>query len=436
MERALMQSLLAWKDCGGRKPLIVNGARQVGKTWLIKEFGRRAYEQVAYVNMDNNAAMRQLFEGDYDMARLIIGIELETGISVDPATTLIVFDEIQENPKALTSLKYFCENAPEYHIIAAGSLLGIALHREASFPVGKVETLNLYPLSFGEFVRAQAGNRLADLIEGDNPLILETFKTKVASLLKDYYYVGGMPEAVVSFGENSNYAAARTVQNRIAADYERDFSKHLDAREAQRAYAVWNSLPAHLSQENKKFVFGRIAKGSRAKDFESAITWLSQAGLVHVVPRVTKPGIPLKAYRDPRAFKVFALDVGILGAMSDLDARSILEGNSLFEEFKGALTEQYVCQQLISACGLKPWYWSAENSRGEIDFIVQNAGTVYPIEVKAEENLRAKSLRSFKEKYPEVQARRFSLSNYRVESWLVNVPLYFIDNKYLWTPLA
>lgn len=260
----------------------------------------------------------------------------------------------------------------------------------------------------------------------------ETFKSKIVPLLKDYYYVGGMPEAVAAFGTRSNYLAARAVQNRIVADYERDFSKHLDAREAERAYAVWDSLPSHLSQENKKFVFGRIAKGSRAKDFESAITWLSQAGLVYVVPRITKPGVPLKAYRDPGAFKVFALDVGLLSAMSDLDARSILEGNALFEEFKGALTEQYMCQQLISKCGLRPWYWSAENSRGEIDFIVQDGGIVYPIEVKAEENLRAKSLRSFKEKYPSVQARRFSLSNYREESWLINIPLYLVGNKALW----
>lgn len=432
MERMLMHDLLTWKAKTRRKPLIINGARQVGKTWLIKEFGRRAYTRVAYINMDNNEAMRQLFEGDYDISRILLGLELEAGVTIKPDDTLIIFDEVQEVPKALTSLKYFCENAPEYHLIAAGSLLGISLHKNSSFPVGKVETLDLYPLTFNEFVQAAAGDQLAQLITADDARMAETFKARFVSLLKSYYFVGGMPEAVLAFVEDSNYAAARDVQNRIVADYERDFSKHLDAREAEKAFSVWNSLPAHLAQENKKFVFGRIAKGSRAKDFESALTWLSQAGLIHIVPRITKPGIPLKAYRDPGAYKVFALDVGILGAMSELDAHSIIEGNRLFEEFKGALTEQYVCQQLIAACGLSPWYWSAENSRGEVDFIVQSKGIVYPIEVKAEENLRAKSLRSFKEKYPSVQALRFSLSDFRQESWLTNVPLYLMENMSLW----
>lgn len=432
MERTLMRDLMEWKRKPNRKPLIINGARQVGKTWLIKEFGTRAFEKVAYINMDNNATMTRLFESDYDIKRLIVGLQLESGTSIEPDTTLVVFDEVQENPKALTSLKYFCENAPEYAIVAAGSLLGISLHQGASFPVGKVETLDLYPLSFEEFVRAQAGESMADLLVNGDLDLATAFKPKLVSLLKSYYFVGGMPEAVVTFGAQSDYAAARLVQRRIIADYERDFSKHLDAREAEKVFAVWNSLPAHLAQENKKFVFGRIAKGSRAKDYESAITWLSKAGLAHVVSRVAKPGIPLRAYQDTGAFKVFASDVGLLGAMTDLDPRSVLEGSLLFEEFKGALTEQYVCQQLIAECGLTPWYWSAENSRGEVDFIVQHEGVVYPIEVKAEENLKAKSLRIFKERHPEVQARRFSLSDYREESWLVNVPLYLIGNCALW----
>ncbi|MBC2888591.1 ATP-binding protein [Gordonibacter massiliensis (ex Traore et al. 2017)] len=432
MERTLMRDLFTWKSKTERKPLIINGARQVGKTWLIKEFGRRAYDSVAYVNMDNNQTMQQLFEEGYDIRRIIIGLELETGVTIEPDSTLIVFDEVQEIPKALTSLKYFCENAPEYQIIAAGSLLGISLHKNSSFPVGKVETLDLYPLTFNEFVRAVSGDKLADVLMDEDASLAETFKSRFVHLLKDYYFVGGMPEAVMAFAKNSDYSEARTVQKRITTDYERDFSKHLDARETEKVLAVWNSLPAHLAQENKKFVFGRIAKGSRAKDYESALTWLSQAGLVHVVPRITKPGIPLKAYRDSGAFKVFTLDVGLLGAMSELNARSVIEGNRLFEEFKGALAEQYVCQQLISECHLAPWYWSAENSRGEIDFIVQIEGEIYLIEVKAEENLRAKSLRSFKEKHPSVHALRFSLSDYRTESWLTNIPLYLMGNTNLW----
>ncbi|MEF9877141.1 MAG: ATP-binding protein, partial [Gordonibacter sp.] len=384
LERTLMKDLVTWKNNPDRKPLIINGARQVGKTWLIKEFGRLNYKQVAYINMDNNAVMTQLFEGDYNIERIVLGLELEAGVSIREQETLIVFDEIQEIPKALTSLKYFCENAPEYHVVAAGSLLGIALHKNASFPVGKVETLSLFPLSFDEFVRARANIELANTLNSSDYRMAEVFKSKIIPLLKDYYFVGGMPEAVKTFIENSDYSRARTVQQRIVADYERDFSKHLDAREAERVYAVWDSLPSHLAQENKKFVFGRIAKGSRAKDFEHALTWLSHAGLIHLVPRISKPGLPLKAYRDPSAFKVFALDVGLLGSMSNLEARTIIEGSRLFEEFKGALTEQYVCQQLVTTCKVEPYYWSAENSRGELDFVVESAGEIYAIEVKAE----------------------------------------------------
>ena len=250
--------------------------------------------------------------------------------------------------------------------------------------------------------------------------------------MKSYYFVGGMPEAVDAFLDGDDFQPARAVQRRILADYERDFSKHIPSREAERVFAVWDSIPAHLSRENKKFIFGRLAKGARAKDFETALTWLRQAGLIYQVPRVSKPGIPLKAYRDGGAFKVFLLDVGLLGAMSDVDASSILDGNSLFEEFKGALTEQYACQELVASCSLPPFYWSAENSRGEIDFLVQHKGSVYAIEVKAEENLRAKSLRSFKEKHPDVHALRFSLSDYRKQEWLTNVPLYLIGNTDLW----
>lgn len=427
-----MQDLIAWKTSSDRHPLILNGARQVGKTWLIKEFAQREYANIAYVNLENNEAMAQLFEGSFDMPRIISGIELETDTQIDPETTLIALDEIQEVPKALTSLKYFYENAPQYHVVAAGSLLGIQLHQGASFPVGKVDTLNVYPLTFEEFVLERLGQSMLNVLMDADPSLAETFKSKLIATLKDYYFVGGMPEAVKLFGQESDYLAARSVQTRILADYERDFSKHQSIRDAERAFAVWESIPAHLAQENKRFIFGKIAKGSRAKDFEHAITWLTHAGLLYKVPRVSKAALPLKAYANTDAFKAFILDVGLLGAMCQTDARSIIEGNALLTEFKGAQTEQFVCQQLIAACEFKPFYWSAENSRGEIDFLVQSNGTICAIEVKAEENLKAKSLRSFKQKYPDIRAIRFSLSGYRAESWMKNVPLYLIGNKQLW----
>lgn len=432
MERFLMLDLLKWKDRPNKKPLIINGARQVGKTWLIKEFGRQHYKNVAYVNMDNNKAMLDLFESGYKIDSLLAGLQLETGVSIDPSSTLIVFDEVQENPRALTALKYFDEDPRNFSIIAAGSLLGILLQNGTGFPVGKVETLDLYPLSFEEFALAVEGPEFLDALQDSDPTLIQSFYARAISLLKSYYYIGGMPEVVAEFLETQEYSTARAIQQRILADYERDFAKHIPARDVERIYAVWNSIVAHLSQENKKFIFGRIAKGSRSKEYEKALTWLRQAGLIYQIPRITKPGIPLNAYRDPSAFKVFLLDIGLLGAMSELDSRSIIEGNSLFEEFKGALTEQYVCQELVSGCHLNPYYWSAENSRGEIDFLVQSAGDVFAIEVKAEENLRAKSLRSFKEKYPKVQARRFSLSGFREQDWLTNVPLYLVENTGLW----
>lgn len=432
MERLLMKDLVAWKESCDRRPLILNGARQVGKTWLIRAFAAQNYASLAYVNLENNDAMSQLFEGSFDIPRIISGIELETGVRIDPDTTLIALDEIQEVPKALTALKYFYENAPQYHVIAAGSLLGIQLHQGSSFPVGKVRTLDLYPLSFEEFVLARFGRPMFDALMSDDPSLAEAFRSKFVAALKDYYFVGGMPDAVDSFGEDSDYGAARETQLRILADYERDFSKHQAGRDAERTFAVWESIPAHLSQENKRFVFGKVAKGSRGKDFEHAITWLSHAGLLYKVPRVSKPGIPLSAYADSNAFKVFVLDVGLLGAMCRIDARSVIEGNALFTEFKGAQAEQFVCQELVASCGLEPFYWSAENSRGEIDFLVQAAGDIYAIEVKAEENLKAKSLRSFKQRHPEVHARRFSLSGLREEPWMKNIPLFLIGNKGLW----
>ena len=432
MDRTLMAKLIAWKDKPRRKPLILNGARQVGKTWLLKEFGRTRFSNVAYINLDHNAVMQEQFELGYDIPRLISAFQFETGEHIAEGETLIILDEIQECPRALTSLKYFCEEAPGYAIAAAGSLLGITIHDGTGYPVGKVETLDLYPMGFTEFLLATGNGNLAKLIAIDDPIMIDSFSSKLIPLLRQYYYVGGMPEAVAAFLERGMLEDAREVQNDILRGYERDISKHLSRTEAEHAIAAWESIPQHLGQENKKFVFGHIAKGARARNYQSGITWLEQAGLVTRVRRVTKPGLPLRSYADDSAFKLFLLDVGLLAAMAGLDKRTVIGGSSIFEEFKGALTEQYVCQQLISERGLAPYYWSAENSTGELDFLVQDGSQVAAIEVKAEENLRARSLRAFKDKHPDITARRFSMSGFREQDWMRNIPLYAACNAELW----
>ena len=424
MDRTLMAKLIAWKDKPRRKPLILNGARQVGKTWLLKEFGRTRFSNVAYINLDHNAVMREQFELGYDIPRLISAFQFETSEHIAEGETLIILDEIQECPRALTSLKYFCEEAPGYAIAAAGSLLGITIHDGTGYPVGKVETLDLHPMGFTEFLLATGNGNLAKLIAIDDPVMIDSFSSKLIPLLRQYYYVGGMPEAVAAFLERGMLEDAREVQNDILRGYERDISKHLSRTEAEHAIAAWKSIPQHLGRENKKFVFGHIAKGARARNYQSGITWLEQAGLVTRVRRVTKPGLPLRSYADDSAFKVFLLDVGLLAAMAGLDKRTVIGGSSIFEEFKGALTEQYVCQQLISERGLAPYYWSAENSTGELDFLVQDGSRVAAIEVKAEENLRARSLRAFKDKHPDITALRFSMSGFREQDWMRNIPLY------------
>ncbi len=432
MERFLMEDLVGWKGSARRKPLVLNGARQVGKTWLLKEFGARHFENVAYVNLDNNPGLAAQFDAGYDLPRLLLMVQAESGQKVTPGKTLVVLDEIQECPKALTSLKYFCENAPELAVAAAGSLLGITFHEGTGYPVGKVDMLDLHPLSFREYLDATGNQTLREIVDSSDEQLLGSFAVKLKELLKQYYFVGGMPEPVATFIDSSNLNAVRVVQESILFGYERDISKHLAAAGAEYTLSAWRSLPAHLSQENKKFFFGHIKGGARARDYRSAITWLTQAGIATKVPRVSKPGIPLVSYADESAFKLFALDVGLLGALSGLDASSIVDGNVLFTEFKGALTEQYVCQQLVSDCGLSPCYWSAENSRGEIDFLIQHGSGIYPIEVKAEENLRSKSLRAFSERYPDTVPRRFSLSDFRDQGWMRNVPLYAIGNSKNW----
>lgn len=432
MERFLMEKLVEWKNRPRRKPLILNGARQVGKTWLLKEFGRAQFDNVAYVNLDDNPRMREQFELGYDIPRIVSAIQFETGEVVSEGDTLIILDEIQACPKALTSLKYFCENAPGYAVAAAGSLPGITVHEGSGYPVGKVNTLDLYPLSFREFLAATGNQVLCDLIDSGDTGLLNSFSSRLVPLLRQYYYVGGMPEAVSSFLERGILEDAREVQLEILRGYERDISKHLGRTETEYALAAWRSIPAHLGRENKKFVFSHIASGARARNYQSGITWLTQAGIATPVRRVSKPGIPLRPYADDVAFKLFLVDVGLLGAMAGLGKETVVGGSEIFKEFKGSLTEQYVCQQIVSDCGLTPYYWSAENSSGEIDFLVQGPNSVFAIEVKAEENLRAKSLRAFRESHPDIKSIRFSLSGYREQDWMRNVPLYAMANLELW----
>ena len=427
MKRNLMKSLKEWKNSPYRKPLILSGARQVGKTWLMKEFGRTEYTNTVYVNFDQDINAAGLFEGSINPDRIILGLRALSGMEIDPDNTLIIFDEVQEAPRALTSLKYFCEEAPQYSIIAAGSLLGVALHAGTSFPVGKVDRMHLYPLNFQEFLYAMGEDAAAEILQTKDQRMITVLREKLSDLLRQYYYVGGMPEAVNYYKDNKEFTGIRQIQKNLLAYYQQDFSKHAEPKLTERLNLVWSSIPAQLAKENRKFIYGQVRQGARAKDFELAIQWLSDCGLIHVIHRVTKPGYPLKAYEDLNAFKIYLLDVGLLGAMADLSSNTIVEGNRIFTEFKGALAEQYVLQELIAEDHLNPMYYSAENSRMEIDFIVQKGDEVIPIEVKAEENLRAKSLRSYCEKYKPKTAVRFSMSDYREQDWMVNVPLYEIN---------
>ena len=426
MDRIAMQYLDNWKEKENRKPIIIRGARQVGKTWLMKEFGNRKYSQVAYVNFESSKLLKTLFVDDFDIERIISAIQIETGVRILADNTLIIFDEIQEAEGGITSLKYFYEDAPQYHIIAAGSLLGVSLHKHTSFPVGKVDFIDLHPLNFSEFLLAKGQHQLLQLIEKKDWNLIKSFKTKYINLLKQYYYVGGMPEAVLLHSKSDDYHEIRQIQNRILTAYEQDFSKHAPRDIVPRIRMLWNSIPSQLAKENKKFIYSAIKKGGRAKDFELALSWLIDCGLIYKVSRIAKPGIPLKAYEDFSAFKLFIVDVGLLSAMGSIDVRSLLEGNAIFEEFKGAITEQFVLQQLKSMPKFSIFYWSAIKALAEVDFVVQYLGNVFPIEVKAEENLKAKSLKSFYQKYPHTKAIRTSMSDYREEDWLTNIPLYGI----------
>lgn len=428
MYRFAIEELKKWKARENRKPLIIRGARQVGKTWLMKEFGASSYEQTVYINFDSNTQMQWLFDGDLDVQRIIIGLELYIGYKIDPEKMLLVFDEIQEVPKALTSLKYFNENAPQYQIVCAGSLLGIALHDGTSFPVGKVEFLDLYPLSFYEFLTALGKGRFVSLLKDQEYSTASNFRQVYIDSLKQYYYIGGMPEVVQAFVDNKDFNEARTIQQRILSAYEQDFSKHAPNEAVPRIRMIWNSIPSQLAKENKKFIYGLIKEGARAKDYELALLWLSDCGLVHKVNRVTVPNLPLKAYEDLRAFKLFFVDIGLLSCLAGLRQNVLLDGNELFKEFKGALTEQYVLQELKTRKGIQCYYWTAERGTAEVDFVVGNGADVFPIEVKAEINLQAKSLKVFHEKYRPAKSIRTSMADYKDEGWLINLPLWAVEN--------
>lgn len=427
MYRIAMEKLYRWKVSRRRKPLLIQGARQVGKTWLMKEFGRAAYRDMVYINFDSNSKMAELFASDLNTDRLIMGIELYAGKKIDPDSTLLIFDEVQEVPRALSSLKYFYENAPQYHIICAGSLLGIALHEGTSFPVGKVDFLELYPLSFREFLMAVTGTQFAKLLDSQDYKMITSFKQTYIEALKQYYFIGGMPEAVKNFTEERDFYEVREVQKRILAAYEQDFSKHAPLEIVPKIRMVWNSIPSQLAKENKKFLYGLVREGGRAKEYETAIMWLCDCGLVYKIERVKGGGIPLKAYVDQKAFKLFVVDVGLLGCMTGLSPKILLDGKDLFKEFKGALTEQYVCQQLKTLENLSIYYYTNDRGSCEVDFVVDTGERTVPVEVKAEVNLKAKSLKTYYEKYqPEISIRT-SMADYRPEEWLMNLPLYAIE---------
>ncbi len=426
MYRYAIKDLIVWKNSPNHMPLIIKGARQVGKTWLMQEFGKTQYEKVAYFSFDNNPRLDTLFKKDFNIKRLIDGLNIEVGFNITPKDTLIIFDEIQENPLALTSLKYFCENAPEYDIVAAGSLLGVAHHKGTGFPVGKVEYLNLYPLSFKEFLLAMSENQILEIIDKNDFEMQKVFKERIIDLLRRYCYVGGMPKVVLSFSQEQDYNLVRKIQRNILSDYEGDFSKHIPPEQVERTRLLWNAIPSQLVKENKKCVYGKIKQGARAKDFEIALNLLIDSGLVHKVSRVTEPNMPLKAFEDVSAYKLFLLDVGLLSAMNDLDSRSLLENAKLFNDYNGSITEQYVLQEFKTIGDLPIFYWAS--NRAKLDFLIQYQNNIIPVEAKATINLQAKSLKSFRQKYEPKISIRTSLADFEKNTGLFNIPLYDIEN--------
>ncbi|MBP5555651.1 MAG: ATP-binding protein [Lachnospiraceae bacterium] len=427
MERFLLADLIRWKESKRRKPLLLWGARQVGKTWLMKEFGKTCYKNTVYISFYNNRKIAEIFERDYDTKRILNALEIELHVSIEPEDTLIIFDEVQSALRVVESLKYFCEDACEYSVIAAGSLLGVALHEEISFPVGKVDELRLYPMNFREFLMACGEKKLAEYCKDYRNPEINDFSDTYRQYLKEYLCVGGMPEVVKYYIENHDLQEVRETQKLILQQYEGDFGKHIPPTELPRIRMVWNSLPLQLAKENKKFFFGQIKKGARQKDFEIAIQWLVDSGFVYKVNKVSKPGMPLKSYIDYSAFKLFILDTGLLAALGEMDTESILKDNALFAEFKGALSQQYVLQQLISDTVYTPYYYSGEKSVYEVYFLIQKKMNIVPLEVKAEDNLKAKSLKFYCEKFKPTEAIRTSTANYREQEWMKNVPLWAVS---------
>lgn len=424
MEREAISQLYEWKARENRKPLIIQGARQVGKTWLMMEFAQKAYDKWIYVNFEDEEMLRHVFEPDFDIPRILGAISLRFHTDID-TSTLLIFDEIQAAPRGVTALKYFYEKSPEYHVITAGSLLGISIHGGDSFPVGKVEFLSLMPMNFMEFLRATGNERLAQLVVDGNWAPMAYVKDRMIQLLRSYYYVGGMPEAVKAYCNGSGYEEVRRIQSNILMTYENDFSKHAPAVEVPRIRMVWHSITSQLAKENRKFIYGVLRHGARAKEFELAVEWLHDAGLVYKVNRSKCGELPLSAFEDFGTFKLFMLDVGLMCAINKTPADAILFGNDIFSTYRGAMTEQYVCQQLTGAVDFL-YYWSADNSRGEIDFLVQKGDRIIPVEVKAEENLKSKSLAAFVARFPSLHAVRFSMSDYRRQEWMTNIPLYAV----------
>lgn len=423
MERFIMQDLIAWKNREDRKPLILLGARQVGKTYILKEFGQREFENVAYINCDNNAMVKDLFATDYNIERILLTIGAITGVNIQAGKTLIIMDEIQELHRGLASLKYFCEDAREYHVAVAGSLLGLTLHQGESYPVGKVNTLELFPMTYEEFLLARGFKQRVDLLQSGMWEVVNSLRTLYIQHLREYYLVGGMPEAVKKFIDTNDANAVREVQKEILHAYEKDISKHAPDEQVVRINQVWNSIPSQLAKENKKFIYGVVKQGARAKDYELAIQWLIDAGLIYKINRVKTIGMPLKIYEDISAFKLYLLDCGLLGAMSNTPPALLLLPNN-DNSGKGNFTENFICCQLESLRNIPIYYYSKENSQLEIDFVVQIGTNVIPLEVKAEENLQAKSLKVILKNNPGMQGLRFSMSDYREQENITNVPLY------------
>ena len=423
MKRTLWNRLLEWKCSKHRKPLIISGARQVGKTWLMRKFGQELYEDVIYINCDDEPRATQLFADDYDIDRILLQLQAISHIMPRPGKTLIIFDEIQALPRGLASLKYFYEKAPEHHVMVAGSLLGIALHEGTSFPIGKVDMLTLNPMSFREFLMAMDYEDWAMLIEQKDWATLDVVSHKLENLLRQYYYVGGMPEIVSNYVDESNLADVRVQQNMILDAYRNDISKHAPREQVPRINMVMRSIPSQLAKENKKFIYGALKPGGRAKEFELSIQWLIDCGIIHKISCVTQAKAPLSFYEDLSAFKLYFLDCGLFGALAGISSEQVLVSNSIFSDYKGAFTEQYVLQQLKSHGYRDIYYWTS-GATAEVDFIIERNGKVIPIEVKAESNVKAKSLRLLVSRYPDLRGTRFSMQGYKEQDWLVNYPLY------------